>query len=356
MSSTNNISDNIDAYLKGKLSAEDKIAFEAAMEKDPAFKSEVAQEKMLYAAVMEHRLAQIKTIAQEEEAALGNSSSSIKKKVIGGAIGLGIIAAIWIGVPTEKEKPEVEHTKSTSTTQKALEETPESEYQLDKKEKAASTKTISKSAVEKTVVTDTEKKEEKAIQTTTSENTKESSIDEKSPTTTDKTTSVVDCEKVAINAETSIKGTCFGKKEGSITLSQLSGGSTPYTTELYDLQGNLIPQLKSLDGGKYELVITDNNGCIQVKEINVPYESCPVDEHFNPSLGQEWQIPMNGQSGSVTILDKSGKTVWQKAIVKGHATTWDGTSANGQLPAGYYIFVITYDDGTISKGSITITE
>ncbi len=166
------------------------------------------------------------------------------------------------------------------------------------------------------------------------------------------------CLKTVISAITFASTTCVNENEGSISVSDFKGGQAPYKFEIVsEVSGNILKNNR-LAGGKYAVVITDDNHCkatienIVVKEVNC----ANAEEAFNPFLGETFQLDAFPKAGTFVVHEKTGAIVYKTQVLADEKIEWNGMSQNGELETGHFAYEIVYEDGTRKNGSITITR
>ena len=84
------------------------------------------------------------------------------------------------------------------------------------------------------------------------------------------TIELVNPEQIEINIQNTIDVNCYGQNTGSV-LASVSNGNAPLTYELDNLMGftinNNLDNLNGLEAGDYNLIVTDNNNCVQSQEF-----------------------------------------------------------------------------------------
>ena len=358
MNNQNNIEQLIDAYAKGKLSGEKLQEFEQKMAQDEALNTKAQQAKALHSIVMQHKLLDVKQIALKEELKLREKEGTFKKAIVGGAIvtALLVMGTFYFISPSGDDTNTTKTPTITSKEGTVEPQLPSNEEREEQKQTGAqNTKTPTKTSSSKSeetitteVATDTAGLQPPAkpikLDTLNSTSANESQNTLPAP-----------CEHESLTPDIDIIGSCSGKSEGAVNVKAVYGGQEPYKKELYSSEGDAV-STENLLPGTYSMVITDVNNCIKVVDIEIPKKACPIDDHFNPSLGELWNIPMKDKDGTLKIYTKAGTPILEKNIESKSKLTWDGQTSNGLAPTGYYIFVINYTDGTVLKGSITITQ
>lgn len=153
---------------------------------------------------------------------------------------------------------------------------------------------------------------------------------------------------------------CRGKNEGMLEIQQAKGGTPPY---LYSLdKGKTYHKealFKQLSAGNYTISIKDDNGCegIIYAHFALDPKTCSdlAQYSFNPHV-ETWEPPLTAdKSGNITIVDRFGNQLYLRNFSQNERLIWDGSALNGQLlSAGSYVYTITYGDGTIERGNVTL--
>jgi hypothetical protein len=370
MSYPNDIYSNIDAYLKGELRGEELQEFNVALLQNQELVKEVKKARAIQKLVFQNRLLQVKDLAKLEESKLKNKKTFGNKAIFGGVLLLLALATIGVLVfnPKEEEKP----SKSSDENQKTLqiiqaeglisEENPVIE---PAKEESNSLRILPEKASTNTSIptidtmytkadtvipilhSNTEVSIPEAMEIKDIKNTAEKA-------SIDKDENNNPCEKAALKATISSTPTCKGRTNGQIDVLNIQGNYPPYNQSLL-CEGKEMHSYSDLKAGSYELVVSDSKNCQQIFAVQVTEKLCPINDHFNPTYGEVWNIPMANKSGKLTIYSKAGFPVYQLNLKNNTPATWDGKNTYDQLEAGYFIFVIEYEDGEVLKGSVTIT-
>jgi len=147
--------------------------------------------------------------------------------------------------------------------------------------------------------------------------------------------------------------TCFGAREGSITVQSISGGSGNYTYELKELGGAIVRGAQTsttftgLDARTYVLNIIDGWGCDAQVEIT-------IDEPSELGVVASIASPLTCNNPSTVSITVTGGTPPYTYYQVGNATPLAGNSiqvGNGGQPLGDYEFYVTDSKGCRSKVS-----
>ncbi|MFN6944611.1 MAG: hypothetical protein ACK4ND_06665, partial [Cytophagaceae bacterium] len=163
------------------------------------------------------------------------------------------------------------------------------------------------------------------------------------------------CDTIKLSAVYTTEAACPGEDNGAVSLIKYTGGKEPYAVELQDYAGNAIA-LSNLKSGKYSLSISDAFNCRSKQVLEIPEKACTKDFSFNPFFGEEWAIPVNKSGGFLRIFDQAGNSCFEKQILSETSLSWNGQCKDGNIKAGYYIFVIKNNDGSLQEGSVTIVR
>jgi hypothetical protein len=146
--------------------------------------------------------------------------------------------------------------------------------------------------------------------------------------------------------------TCYGNNDGTITISNITGGVPPYTivfdfgqTETFN--GSPVV-FDNLEPGEYEITITDDNGCEIYATIPIN-EPGPISPGVTTSSGDITISPSGGQAPYVVkIYDSSNNQVYSKNIYSGGSDTYTPNSI------GTYTVEVTDNNGCSETVSIIV--
>ncbi len=161
-----------------------------------------------------------------------------------------------------------------------------------------------------------------------------------------------------IKADYVAQPSCNNKATGIIRIieSTLISGTPPYQAVLNgEYSDSLI--FKGLKPGFYRLEIRDASGClVNLGTVFVDTKDCRYQENFYPLL-ELWKIPLDNQSGIIEIWSKNGLPVYHLRFDGAGKEYWNGNDLNNRaLPMGLYFFRITYDNGNVFEGDVTISR
>ncbi len=163
------------------------------------------------------------------------------------------------------------------------------------------------------------------------------------------------CAGIQLHASLGQASPCYGDQNGRLWLSEGKGGIAPYNIQVLDENKRSVAA-QNLGTGRYEVILTDANGCIGKQSVIIQHKICDKDYIFNPFSGDNLEIPAYHANGQLKIYDKQGNIYATNAVQSDVPATWNGQSKNGEMSEGFYNFVIEYSDNMIAKGTITIVR
>lgn len=359
MNTAENLYARIDAYLDGTLSKTDRMAFEADMAASPALKEEVELQKMVHILILEKGLADIRIKVGED---LNKSVGYPWKKIIISSILFTFlsIGIYWFTTSLNKETSAVLNTSDTiqqihSDSVVTMENKETAPYIQKKK-----STTVSKSQfIEKdtSLYKGFAYPEEIRLKTQpfltdtyiSRDFLKEKHIEKKVEEKT-----AIPCPDILFNVHT--EASCTNSNSGSvqILLSSILGGQAPYR---YTIDGKSNSLLNDLAAGTYEVKVVDSRGCNSEKTVDISEKSCTVfkDYSFRPEA-ETLKLPFaEMESGTLSIMDKSGKVVYKTDLINGLPNEWNGRSMNGSsLEMGSYLYIATFTNGESRQGYIIL--
>ena len=356
MKEANNTFQRIEDYLNGSLSDSEKTIFEKELVENAALKKQLDLSQLTNQLVFENRLLNIKELAQATHQNETSKRNSGKIALISSAVIL-LSLGFYIGLNKPEQKSVLVSEQDTKTIITISESTPE------RIEKQDLTSTENKKTEVKKVETDikepiVELEEPKQMDNSfihEPKPTEKQAIEKNEAKSQIKTENV--CAHIKIEASHFIQNTCLGEKSGEIVFSKIKGGMAPYTIKLFNKENIELERKDNLAVGTYHAEIIDALNCsTKYHDFVVKEKTCPKEYHFNPFVGETWEIPTHSSSGTISIFDKSGNVYFRKELNANALENWSGQSADGKLETGYYLFTISYTDGTTSNGSISIVQ
>lgn len=358
MKEDNHIFQRIEDYLNGTLSDAEKTIFEKELAENAALKKQVDLSTITNQLVFENRLLNIKELAQAAHQN-ENSKGNTGKFALISATAILLSVGAYVGLNKPESKQEVvpisenisKVSLSTTEPNNTNIELPNPISTENKKAEVEKTASETKEPIAEQV------KAKPTIHPSASEEKQdETQVTEKIETESKPATENV-CAHAKIEASHFIQNTCSGEKNGEIVFSKTKGGTAPYKIKLFSIENTELERKDNLAAGTYHAEITDALNCsTKFQDLVVKEKTCSKNYHFNPFVGETWEIPTHSSSGTISIFDKSGNVYFRKELNANALENWSGQSADGKLETGYYLFTISYADGTTSKGSISIVQ
>lgn len=375
MSKHNNIDQLIENYGKGKLEGKELEEFENMLQEDPEIRRKLKVFTISNQLVILNKLREVNALVKEETIRVKNTGNNFGTtgKILAGISILAVVSTVLFftlknqkdpaasNLPGQEQKqqksvviPEVTASRKeeplftpAQKDSKKPDISPRKEMQQEptppaQNEIAAQTEFTSPDIQ---VVSDSaEEKNKQVISTSAKADTTRTVENKKS------------CEDVRIQADFKTETPCAGQKNGGIFISQVKGGASPYMFVLNETEENSEGRFTDLGTGIYQVKIIDKNGCDMISEsLTLSVKACKIDLEFSPFRGDECKLPVYEKSGNIRIFDKSGRLFYHETIPAGEQIIWNGKSGSGEMNAGYYVFIIQYQDGFVQNGSITIT-
>lgn len=359
MSQQETLYGKIDLYLSGGLSEKDKLAFEQELALRPDWQQKVDAYRLTKQMILENHLLEIKgTLSEVHE------KHGMGKKIALYSAGLLLVAAgsiswyytrdstpsvsstipvkeiIKAALPSKEEKPLpiIEPRKEVSSKQSdAVKEAP-TVVSIDIPQEVGNTQNI-----QEPIGVPPIDLENKVSQVVSYENEKASKPSDP-------------CAHIVLEASVYTTSTCEGEENGSVSLSAFKGGKSPYKWSLKDAQQQTIAT-SGLPKGAYHAIVFDAHNCSTTFQgIEIKEKHCEKAHHFNPFIGEKWEIPLQTVAGKLTVLDKSGNVYFSIELPAGSQEYWSGESTQGELKTGIYLFTITHSDGTVKRGTVSIVR
>ena len=156
---------------------------------------------------------------------------------------------------------------------------------------------------------------------------------------------------------------CF-QADGVITITNTTGGQSPYTFRLDTLR-NSTGIFTELETKVYRLIIVDSKGCTDTSFIDLTYDNIgnvikPYNA-FTPNgdnINDRWYIPGIESFGAteVRVFNRWGQLIYNNSEYT-NKEGWDGTQNNSKLPASTYYYVISTVNNCVKeyiKGTVSI--
>jgi Concanavalin A-like lectin/glucanases superfamily/SprB repeat/Secretion system C-terminal sorting domain len=153
-------------------------------------------------------------------------------------------------------------------------------------------------------------------------------------------------------ASTVTNVSCFGGNNGSVTVSNPTGGTPPYTYSWNTSPAQVIQTASNLVAGTYVVTVTDSKGCIATSSatVNQPAQA------LSNIIGQTVQnVKCNGTAtGIVSVSNPVGGT--PPYSYKWNTNPFQNTQLATNVPAGVYTVTVTDNNGCIATAVATVTE
>ncbi|MBC7389222.1 MAG: SprB repeat-containing protein [Opitutaceae bacterium] len=344
----------IERYLKGEMDTAEQNSFLSGL--TPELKSKIKAHQLINVLVKENRLLNVKSIAQQSYKNELKTSKYIKAGIITATMSIAAFS-VWFVTNNLSDK-QLQYNPITTivkneaiiikdSTLKSVKLSPDKRILIKKvhREKTANQNGTQATEFKPAVGLDSivTKKIIHNISTSNHKEKEEISI-------------ITPCEKVKIIAKIYTTPSCTNENNGSISVSGYSGGNAPYKSILKQHNQTITTSFSELAQGNYQLLISDVNNCEAVEDIKIESKTCLKNYHFNPFIGEKWEIPLTKLNAELTIKDNAGNTYFSTIIPAGSQEYWTGMSVNGELKPGYYLYLIQYADGSINQGSVTIVQ
>lgn len=378
MTSRKYYSDLIEKYLDGELDAQESANFELELENDMELREELEFYKMANSVIIQNKISSIEDTIQEVRGEYKHRKKvrRIQRLLMGTAGFLALAGILYFTTKdpnSQKESISPSQNKaiedSISVKQKSTTlnsnyvESPDTNYptseKVSKQKKASEHKKTladnSKENKDTPVVFDNDTTSVKTNQAIKPEDSgSDTAPNEPTEKFDDKKETNI-CDQTHIKAIPSIYSTCLGQHEGKIQLSQVEGGTAPYTFYLSTGEKSTSGEFSNLKAGTYSILIQDQNMCSgELAALKVIEESCKLDLYLDPSFTGKVEFPVYEKAGVLSIFDKSGNELHADKLRSGEVYSWNGYTKDGLLSPGYYLFIIKFEDGTVQNGSITV--
>lgn len=172
-------------------------------------------------------------------------------------------------------------------------------------------------------------------------------------------TSQITCPEHAPEITVQITPSSYDEESGSIHINMtdkwnvyLKGVNTTYENK---------KTFTDLSAGTYTLYVKNENNCIfQIGSYTVTNSNCSFEKNyvFNKQFDTEWKIPaMSGATYKVSILNKGGMEVFSENVPAYGSTSWNGLNKNGEKAAiGLHKVIVTYPDNKTCIYNVVVSE
>lgn len=365
MNLDDNIYEFIDLYLQGKL--DENHPFVQRLKVDEELALEVEVQKLIPSAVVDYRLIEVeKLVSSKKSQFMKDSSSNWNKTIWSASITIVAVVSLFfflqkkednvVAVNNEEAQSKaitvINQKENISNTEQVVETSvKKSEENLGLKKpispkQEAQKKSTDVVVVSKPLVDVEEKKPEELIQSEVKYPIQESEMPKVAQDP---------CLERKIKAFVQAEKPHTGKSDGRLEILNTKGGKAPY---LYSKDGKEFQDENSFEGlkaGNYAIFVKDQDGCQSIVEANYLLQYQLMEYVFNPNE-TIWQIPTNEErAGQILIFDKSGQQVYMRNFGKAEKCEWSGVSFNGTtLSPGVYVYKLTYSNGDLDQGRVTI--
>ena len=358
MNNETNISQLVEHYFDGKLSAQEMQALEVSMQTNSALAEEFELEKTLRGAVVDANLLDWKQ-AIALETTKQNQIQKLKKSLV-------LLAVVLAGIATWYLLDNKAEIVSPVQTQEL-----ENETLVAKKETATSTsnaqtteaKTPEVFTNEKKVVEseEIEKEPNKVVIVDSIENEPVSANNNISSPSTAQTTNeaqaspevVSPCEGVSVSANILSEPSCENEATGSFVIGNSKGGTKPYQFKLGSGDWESRSTFTDLEAGTYTISVKDKNHCKSSFTKIIESKSCYSPElGFNPDY-ETWEYKSSwNDEVKVLLYDKAGRLIYETNTFDDF--TWDGYNSKGEkVNTGIYRYLISNETVKIA-GTVTV--
>lgn len=159
------------------------------------------------------------------------------------------------------------------------------------------------------------------------------------------TSSITLTEPSEIIVTTSSTNSSCGSSNGSASVTNVTGGTTPYTYLWQN--GNTTSSISNLASGSYNVTVTDANSCTKVASINVNDANAAT-----VSITSSTDVSCNGGSNGSAQVTASGGTAPYTYLWTNGSTS----STVNNFSAGIQSVTVTDGNGCTSSASTTINE
>ncbi|WP_018342721.1 hypothetical protein [Cytophaga aurantiaca] len=362
----------IEDYLKGRLSESEQISFEEQISTDKQLAQEVAVQKV---ALQSLEMAYIQSMSDLVRNRVQKNNTAKKYWFGGGAIlltsiligGAYLITQINKDVPApEKEsiqiqKTNTQHTSSVnydseiknsseennrSLPQEKITAAPNGVVSVEKTSTSLSdTSLVNKGKINESMYRSSSQKTIPPVETITIEPAKPSSTNA--------------CSETAPEVSVRVTPTSLDENTGTLLIAApanwlvyVKGANTTYEKTL---------QFSSLAEGTYIVFVKNESNCIyQIGSYAVTNTNCVFEKNyvFNKQFDKEWSIPaQNSSTYRVSILNKAGIEVYSENVAAHSTANWNGLNKNGSdVAIGLHKVIVTYSDNKTCIYNVVVSE
>jgi hypothetical protein len=365
----------IEDYLKGNLSPEEKNSFEGRMSTDSTLSEDVAVQRV---ALKSLELAYIQSMSElvrervhknnvAKKYWIGGSALLMTTLLVGGSYLLltdktessasnksTLVTTNESNVADSNKKSEIDNNQISNTTQ--------NKKQLNR---LANTATVENRITAAPSEDSTLLNRYKITESTNTKRIQEESLQKQIETSTpnifkeQQAVAKTACPEKAPEISVRVTPTSYDEASGSITINTpahwmvyLKGVNTGYENK---------NQFTDLAAGSYILYVQNENKCnYQIGTYVVTNSNCSFEQNyvFNKQFDQTWNIPaLTSTAFKVSILNKAGVEVFAENVAAHHTATWNGENKNGEKVAiGLHKVIITYSDNKTCIYNVVVSE
>ena len=362
--------EQIDAYLSGQMSAEDRVSFEKQIESDIELKEEVSVQKDLRDLVIGASLQNVRSMMDKDLEVLDNKNSF--KKPLTFLLAFLSVATIGLVSYHYMSEDKIQDNKITETYKEpkkgkvSAKETSDNQKSISKTDHSNEQPIIPQEESTRVLEEENNREEDETVpynplvegDSVTKEDTDTIQLEEKKEVllTEEKTEEAInDFEEsetpIPLNFSgklTSVKSE-YDKQNGQIIIEgEVIGGVKPYIYLVNEEEFLDYENISQLEPGTYTVKVVDaTSKTIDLGEIEVEEEICVLDynESFVLAFDNNWKIPViEDRSFSFTVYSQKGM-VYQHDFDLGETSVWNGINNKGsKSESGFYRFEIVYSN------------
>jgi len=364
----NEIYQQIDLYLEGKLSGKELLDFENELLTNKVLQNKISTVKQLNHLILDYKLDELKYKMSSDLKNIpyknGYKLNALKIATLVAVISFAGIGYCFYNQTNNSDNKIGEEIKNThthkqtiSSNNNAIVEQPkqvekvaptvERKWQQEKQSLNISSGSIENEKVSENFV---EKETAKVVDVATPLN------DTKATNLVASKVSVCDY-KILFHIQH--QASCKNGATGSLKISDFKNGNSPYLVSVNNSTTfENATFFQDLTAGNYKIQIQDNNGCLsEVYSHEIPVIDCNTVKNefaFNPSLNETFKFPIeSGDEGNIKILTRNGQLVFSANFPD--VQEWHGDSNTGfGIEAGVYVYVIEHKNGKLQKGFVTL--
>lgn len=373
--------DELDAYLKGNMSATDKVQFEARLQVDSVLNHELHLLKSSREIIEFDYMKDLK--ANLENLAIEHKQTQNKKWwFFGGMAGLFIIAgAGFFFFPVQNQSTQLVNVELQN---KQIDKAVEVKKINDKHHESLvhtqdqpivqhSDNHVNLAPIKTSQVQRNEDVESNVTSSVVAEEIEELEISEVAQEVRQqgaKEEPVIERREVTVAPDSCIRpkvsilsyGASADADNGSIVINNESEQELIYRLSEIDDEFVQFNEFQDLESGKYTLVGKNELECeFELGEVTITRLPClkERDQAFNKNYDQEWAIPIGQETndGSIQIIGQRGIRLFESDFQNGEQLFWNGVDMQGaELTLGVYKVIISYNDGKTCLYNVVIEE